>query len=67
MYAFDAPSSTFTFAYAPSGKLPTEIVVPDRLYPNGYSVACGGCTFEKQANRLVIDTPGDGNVALAPM
>ncbi len=67
MYAFDAPSSAFTFSYTPSGKLPTEIVVPDSIYPGGYSVDCGGCTFEKQANRLVIDTPGDGNVALAPM
>ena len=56
-YAFDAPSSTFAFSYTARGTLPTEIVVPDRVYPRGYDVACGGCTFEVQAGRLVIHTP----------
>lgn len=68
-YAFDPASSTFTFAYTPDrgAVLPTELVVPDRVYPHGYRVDCGGCTFEMQPGRLVIDTPGDSTITLAPM
>jgi endoglycosylceramidase len=64
-YAFDAASATFTFAYTAdaSSKLPTEIVVPDRAYPNGYTVDCGGCRYEKRSNALVIATPPPGSPA----
>jgi len=61
-YAFDAASTTFTFTYAPdaSAALPTELAVPDRIYPNGYRVDCGGCRYEKRPGALVLDTPPPG-------
>jgi endoglycosylceramidase len=48
-FAYDAPTSTFTFSYVPDASLqtPTVIAVPDRVYPHGYSVDCGGCTATK--------------------
>ncbi len=70
-YAFDAATSTFTFQYTPdaSSKLPTEIAVPDRVWPNGYSVDCGGCRYEIRSGELVLDTPPPGapaTVVIAP-
>ncbi|MCU1277471.1 MAG: Endoglycoceramidase [bacterium] len=70
-YAFDAATSTFTLAYAPdaSAKLPTEIVVPDRAYPNGYQVECGGCQYEKRSGALSIESPpgtGPATVIIRP-
>ncbi|MDB4965796.1 MAG: hypothetical protein JWN44_1485 [Myxococcales bacterium] len=64
-YAFDAATATFTFQYTAdqSSPLPTEIVVPDRAYPNGYTVDCGGCRYEKRSNALVLDTPPPGSPA----
>jgi endoglycosylceramidase len=64
-YAFDAASATFTFTYSAdaSSKLATEIVVPDRAYPNGYRVDCGGCRYEKRSNALVIETAPPGSPA----
>ncbi len=61
-YAFDAATSTFTFVYTPDGKskLPTEISVPARVWPNGYSVDCGGCRYEIRSGELVLDTPPPG-------
>jgi endoglycosylceramidase len=65
-YAFDAASSTFTFSYAPDRALalPTEIVVPARRYPNGYTVECGGCRYEPRGDELVIDAPPSSNPAV---
>jgi endoglycosylceramidase len=64
-YAFDASSSTFTFTYAPdrASKLPTEISVPARVYPNGYQVDCGDCQYQQQSGAIVITTPPSGNPA----
>jgi len=64
-YAFDAASSTFTFVYAAdrAQSLPTEIVVPQRRYPSGYQVDCGGCRFESRGDLLVIDAPPSSNPA----
>jgi endoglycosylceramidase len=64
-YAFDAPSATFTFSYAPNraATLPTEIVVPDRVYPSGYRVDCGGCRYQARPGRVVLDTPPLDNPA----
>ena len=61
-YAFDAATSTFTFTYTPDRALaaPTEIVVPARVYPNGYTVDCGGCVSETRGDELVITTPPPG-------
>jgi endoglycosylceramidase len=64
-YAFDAATSTFTLVYAPdrSQKLPTEIVVPERRYPSGYQVECGGCGYETRGDVLAILTPPSSNPA----
>ncbi len=64
-YSFDAATSTFTFVYSPNGglKTPTEIVVPAIVYPNGYTVECGGCSSHQSQNELSIDTPPPGNPA----
>jgi endoglycosylceramidase len=71
-YAFDAASATFTFVYTPDPKVsaPTEIVVPARVYPSGYSVACGGCVYTWTPTELVITSPAKGataTVTLAPL
>jgi endoglycosylceramidase len=64
-YAFDAATSTATMVYRPDRALalPTEIVVPDRRYPNGWQVECGGCAFTKRSGGLVIDKPPPGDTA----
>jgi endoglycosylceramidase len=64
-YAFDAPTATFTLAYRPDRSLasPTEIVVPERRYPSGYQVDCGGCRWHARAGELVIDAPPSSNPA----
>ena len=56
-YAFDAAMKTFTTTYAPKGSGSTVIAVPARVYPNGYDVACDGCTFEMTTGELVITAP----------
>ncbi|HEY1817234.1 MAG TPA: cellulase family glycosylhydrolase [Kofleriaceae bacterium] len=64
-YAYDASSMAFTLTYAPdrSSTLPTEIAIPPRLYPNGYSVDCGGCTWHAELGAASIDTPPPGDTA----
>lgn len=63
-WSYDPATSTFTFSYHPNAnvKAPTIVSVPDRLYPSGYSVDCGGCTYAKDAGRLTI-TAATGDVA----
>ena len=67
-YAFDAATSTFTFAYTPDRSITatTRIAVPDRLYPTGYQVDCGGCQFHVERNELVIDVPGAKTIVVRP-
>ena len=69
-YGFDAASARFTFTYtADRSKRPTEIVVPARVYPDGYDVDCGGCRYEIAGDTLVVDTPPPGapaSVVIAP-
>ncbi|MGH7326773.1 MAG: cellulase family glycosylhydrolase [Polyangiaceae bacterium] len=62
-YAFDAASSTFTFSYAPDASIaaPTIVSIPDRVYPNGYQVECGGCAYDKSAGSLAITKPPSGD------
>jgi endoglycosylceramidase len=63
-YAFDAASSTFTFVYSPDRSgLPTELRVPQRLYPTGYQVDCGGCAHETAGDLLRLTTPPAGTPA----
>ena len=33
---------------------PSEIVVPERTWPEGYDVDCGGCRYETPAGRLRV-------------
>lgn len=62
-YAFDPATKTFTFTYKPaSGE--TRIVAPARVYPAGYAVDCGGCSFETQGDELVIDKPSGSTITL---
>ena len=65
-YAFDAMSQAFTLTYSPdrSSNLPTEIAIPPRLYPSGYTVDCGGCTWHTEVGAVSIDTPPPGDPAI---
>ncbi|MBI4511478.1 MAG: cellulase family glycosylhydrolase [Deltaproteobacteria bacterium] len=65
-YAWDETTSTFTLVYKPrrSIKAPTEIVVPEKNFPSGYHVECGGCLFEKGPDRLRLLTPPPGEPAM---
>ncbi len=59
-YAFDATTRVFTTSWTASARVtaPTEISVPPRVYPSGYSVSCEGCAFEKADGLLrVTHTP----------
>jgi len=55
-YAFDEPTSTFTFRYRPDAGVvaPTEISVPPRRYPSGFRASCTGCTIEARGPRAVV-------------
>lgn len=59
-WAFDAATAVFTFTYHPNASIgaPTVISVPARVYPVGYTVACGGCRWSAGAVSLSIDAPG---------
>jgi endoglycosylceramidase len=64
-WSWDAAAHSFTFTYAPdaASTLPTEIVVPERTFPAGYVVDCGGCTVEKAAGVVRLVTPPPGTPA----
>jgi endoglycosylceramidase len=55
-FSYDEQSGTFSFQWRPDDTIegPTEIAVPLRAYPDGYSVACEGCVVEQQAGRLLV-------------
>jgi len=61
-FAFDEASSTFTLSFTPDPSLsaPTELAVPDRTYPKGYQVECGGCRTEKLPGKLRLLSPPPG-------
>ncbi|MGH7293638.1 MAG: cellulase family glycosylhydrolase [Polyangiaceae bacterium] len=70
-WSFDAPTATFTTTYHPDRTIagPSVIVVPARVYPAGYSIACGGCSARVDCDTVVIDDPGPGDpvvVTLSP-
>jgi endoglycosylceramidase len=60
-YAFDATSSTFTLRLTPDSSItaPTVIAVPPRVYPNGFTVECGGCTNTVVDGRLELVAAGE--------
>jgi endoglycosylceramidase len=64
-YAFDVAKSTFALRYKPNRALtaPTVISVPARVYPHGYTVACGGCATKAGAGLLQITSAPPGDVA----
>jgi endoglycosylceramidase len=64
-YTFDASTSTFTLTYVPDPQVtaPTVIRVPDRAYPQGYTVECGGCTSARVSGELHVLTPRPGESA----
>ena len=68
-YAYDAATSTFTLTYTPDASVtaPTLVSVPARVYPNGYTVDCGGCTSEKIPGGLKITRAPNGNPAVVTL
>ncbi len=62
-WAFDPATSTFTLTYHVDKTItaPTILSVPPRVYPNGYTVECGGCTSNQPAGSLTVVSapPGD--------
>ena len=67
-YRFDAATRVFTFEYTPDPNhgLPTEISVPPRVYPNGFTVACGGCEAVEAPGVVMILPPGATIVTITP-
>ncbi|MBW2457224.1 MAG: cellulase family glycosylhydrolase [Deltaproteobacteria bacterium] len=55
-FAFDEASRTFTLKWRPDPAIeaPTEIAVPTRTYPAGYSVACESCATERRPGRVLV-------------
>jgi endoglycosylceramidase len=65
-YAFDTTTRMFTLTYHPDASIgaPTVIRVPDRVYPDGYTVECGGCATVKALGRLDVLSPPPGAAAV---
>ena len=65
-YAFDAATRTFSTSWTsdPAIKAPTEISVPPRVYPGGYTVSCEGCATEKTEGTLRVTRAPVGKVTL---
>jgi endoglycosylceramidase len=65
-YAWDASTSTFTFVYTPdpAAAAATEIIVPARRYPNGFTIDCGGCVSSTDGDILSITKPGSSTIVL---
>ena len=64
-WSWDPASSTFAFEYTPdrSLALPTELSVPERCFPGGYAVDCGGCEVDRTPGALRLLTPPPGSPA----
>ena len=65
-YAFDAATRTFTLTYHanPGTAAPTVLSIAPRVYPNGYTVDCGGCASQKTAGGLVVTSAPPGDPAI---
>ncbi|MCB1268157.1 MAG: hypothetical protein KDB19_08535, partial [Microthrixaceae bacterium] len=63
---FEPSTGSFTFRYRPdpSVEAPTSIVVPQRVYPDGYRVEVSGGTVTSAPNsgRLTVLADGIGEV-----
>lgn len=64
-WSWDPDTATFTFTYEPDRALalPTELTVPERCYPAGYTVECGGCEIEQVPGALRLRSPPPGSPA----
>lgn len=62
-YGFDASTRTATIIWEPDESVdaPTEIRVPQRVYPGGAIVECGGCTVEDAPGLVRLRTAPPGN------
>ncbi|MFO0569477.1 MAG: cellulase family glycosylhydrolase [Polyangiaceae bacterium] len=63
---FDPTSRKFTLTWHPDAhvKTPTVIRVPDRVYPNGFEVACDGCVTEATPGSLAVTAGPKGDPAV---
>lgn len=61
---FDEATRELVVRYVadPALSAPTEIAVPSRVYPGGYGVECGGCTYSKSGEGLTIEHHGQGGM-----
>jgi endoglycosylceramidase len=60
-------TGVFTFTLRPDARVtaPTVISLPPRLYPNGYDVACGGCTATPAAGAVELtDLPASDSLTI---
>jgi endoglycosylceramidase len=66
-YSFDPDSRVFELRFDPVAGVPAPAVisVPERVYPNGYAVECGACSYRKEAGRLLV-WGSQGVIALRP-
>lgn len=64
-YAF--ADGVFTLSYTPDrlSPHPTEIIVPARVFPSGYTVSCGACRWHAEGDVVKIDAPGDSTVTIS--
>jgi endoglycosylceramidase len=68
-WSFDSTTTTFTFSYRadPAIAAPTEIAIPARVYPAGFAVDCGDCSFEEIAGGVRISAPPTGDPAVVTL
>jgi endoglycosylceramidase len=70
--AFDAKTSAYTLRFRPDPAVaaPTILAVPDRLYPNGVRVECGGCAVTRAPGEALLGASsgqgGEVTVSLHP-
>jgi endoglycosylceramidase len=66
---YDEQTRTFTFRYEPDAAVtaPTILSIPARAYPDGFELACDGCTAEGEGPWVTLATPpADGVVTVHP-
>jgi endoglycosylceramidase len=65
-YGFDEDSRRFTLVWTPDRAIaaPTELVLPARVYPDGWQVDCDGCASEPMEGGVRITAPPAGEPAV---
>jgi endoglycosylceramidase len=66
-WSYDPSARTLDVSWTPDASItaPTVIMAPARVYPDGVTVECGGCTVETAGNEVRL-TGGDGTLHVAP-